>query len=139
MNPADSQQPILQASVVPYQRRNGQIAFSLINTRKGNWIFPKGIIDPGETVEETAAKEALEEAGIAGRIFLPPLGQYEYFKWDTTLNVTVLLMEVSRIDDAWEEDWRQRRWVSADEAEALIVRPELRALLHAAIARIEAG
>ena len=62
MNPADSQQPI-QASVIPFQRRNGQIEFCLITTRKRNWIFPKGIIDPGETMEQTAAKEALEEAG----------------------------------------------------------------------------
>jgi 8-oxo-dGTP pyrophosphatase MutT (NUDIX family) len=138
MIPAESRQPILQASVIPFQRRHGRIAFCLITTRKGNWIFPKGIIDPGETLEQAATKEALEEAGVGGNLCFPPVGQYEYYKWGTTLTVTVLLMEVSQVADAWEEDWRQRRWVSADEAKTLIVRPELRELLHTAIRRIEA-
>lgn len=139
MIPADSHQPIAQASVIPFQRRNGQTAFCLISTRKGNWIFPKGIIDPGETVQETATKEAAEEAGIGGVISDQPLGQYEYFKWGTTLTVTVFLMEVFQVDNAWEEDWRQRKWVSAAEARKLIVREELRELLNTAIARIEGG
>jgi 8-oxo-dGTP pyrophosphatase MutT (NUDIX family) len=137
MIPADLPPTIQQAGVVPFHRRSGRIEICLITTRKGNWIFPKGIIDPGETMEQAAAKEALEEAGIAGRIIDPPLGHYEYFKWGTTLNVTVLLMEVLSVEDAWEEDWRQRRWVSFGEAQKLVQRPELKGLLSTAIARIE--
>jgi phosphohistidine phosphatase len=139
MMPEVSPEPIFQASVIPFQRRNGQLEFCLITTRKGNWIFPKGIIDPGETIQQTAIKEALEEAGIRGRILDPPLGGYEYFKWGTTLSVTVLLMEVSDVEDTWEENWRQRRWFTVDQARALVLRLELKELLESAIARIERG
>jgi len=135
---AEPEPPIQQASVIPYQRRNGRFEFCLITTRKGNWIFPKGIIDPGETLEQAATKEAWEEAGIGGRILPPPLGQYEYYKWGTTLIVTVLLMEVSQVADTWEENWRERQWVPADKAKTLVLRPELVELLNKAITRIEA-
>ena len=138
MIPAEFHEPIRQASVVPFRRRNQRVEFCLITTRKGNWIFPKGIIDPGETLEQSAAKEALEEAGILGQITLP-LGQYEYFKWGTTITVTALLMEVYQVEDSWEEDWRQRRWVTVEEARKLVVRDELKELLETAIARIDRG
>ena len=58
-------QPIHQAAAVPYRLRNGSAEFCLITTiRKGLWGIPKGIIDPGETAEQTALKEAEEEASI---------------------------------------------------------------------------
>lgn len=130
--------PIEQASAVPYRFRDGQPEFCLItSTRSGKWGFPKGIIDPGETAEETAAKEAEEEAGLHGRIVGEPIGRYQYSKWSTTLRVTVYLMEVDGVDDDWEEaDLRQRVWRGAEAAQAAISRPALRRLLDAALERI---
>jgi phosphohistidine phosphatase len=130
--------PLLQAAVIPYRLRDGQPEFCLITSiRKGTWGFPKGIIDPGETASETALKEAEEEAGLHGRIVGEPLGQYQYYKWNTTLEVTVYLMEVTAADDDWEEaDLRSRAWHRADEARAAIHRDELRELLDVALQRI---
>jgi phosphohistidine phosphatase len=139
MIPADPETPILQASVIPFRRRNGRIEFCLITTRKGNWVFPKGIIDPGETADQTALKEAWEEAGLRGRLVGPPLGEYEYAKWGTTVAVTVLLMEVSAAEAAWEEDWRLRRWVTAAEAVNVVSRRELKTFLSVAMALLARG
>ena len=106
---------------------------------KGQWIFPKGIVDPGETIEETAIKEAEEEAGLAGQIVGEPLGHFDDTKWGANLHVTVLLMEVSDTQADWlEADCRQRRWVAYEEASGLVSRKQLRAMLETAYDRIQA-
>ena len=40
----------------------------LIRDRNGFWVFPKGHIDPGETPEEAAVREVLEETGVRARV-----------------------------------------------------------------------
>ena len=132
--------PLLQAAVIPYRYRDAQPEFCLITSiRKGRWGFPKGIIDPGETPEQTALKEAEEEAGLYGRIEGDPLGAYEYHKWGTVLAVTAFLMRVTRAADDWDEaGLRERVWLEVNEARRVIDRHELRNLLDAAVERIEA-
>jgi phosphohistidine phosphatase len=131
---------MLQAGAIPFRIVDDHIEFCLITNSRGNqWIFPKGIIDPGETPAETALKEAYEEAGLRGTIVGPPLGTYEYSKWDTSLQVTVLLMHVSAAEADWPEaNCRVRRWASRPEARKLITRATLRKLLDAAWDRLRA-
>jgi 8-oxo-dGTP pyrophosphatase MutT (NUDIX family) len=40
----------------------------LRRTPKGEWVFPKGWIDPGETPEQAAIREVREETGIRAEI-----------------------------------------------------------------------
>ena len=40
----------------------------LRRTILGEWVFPKGWIDPGETPEQAALREAREETGIQAQI-----------------------------------------------------------------------
>ena len=129
--------PISQASAIPYRLRDGRVEFCLITTiKRRRWAFPKGIIDAGETPEETALKEAFEEAGLHGRILGEPLGRYGYEKWGTTLTVTVMLMEVCRADQSWPEaELRQRRWATPAEALELLSDANLRRLFHDALDR----
>ena len=48
----------------------------------GTWALPKGLIDPGETGEATALREAEEETGTRGRS-LGKLGDVRYwYVWD---------------------------------------------------------
>jgi len=135
----DHVESIQQACAIPYRCRDGQPEFCLITSiRRGTWGFPKGIIDPGETPEDTALKEAEEEAGLHGRIVGKPLGRYEYRKWGTVLSVHVYLMQVTTADDDWDEaDLRERTWCPPDEARAAIHRQELRELLDAALVTID--
>jgi phosphohistidine phosphatase len=130
--------PLKQAAAIPYRCRNGKPEFCLITSvRRGNWGFPKGIIDPGETAAEAALKEALEEAGLHGEIEGTPLGRFEYEKWGQILPVTVFLMRVDQADDTWDEaKVRKRRWSRADEARELIERAEFRECFETALQRI---
>jgi 8-oxo-dGTP diphosphatase len=45
--------------------------------RYDDWSFPKGKRDPGETDEETALREVLEETGLACSL-VAPLGEVRY-------------------------------------------------------------
>jgi 8-oxo-dGTP pyrophosphatase MutT (NUDIX family) len=122
---------------VPYRHRSDQLEVCLITSMRGRWIFPKGIIDPGETYYETALKEALEEAGLHGRVMGAPLGVYNAWKFGRNNTVVVLLMEVERADEQWaESSVRQRRWVSPTEARILLSRASLQQSLDAAMMRI---
>ena len=131
-------EPIDQASAIPYRIRKGNLEFCLITSvKRGRWVFPKGIIDPGETYKETALKEAEEEAGLHGAIEGEPLGTYTYAKWGTTLNVTAALMNVSRADEQWDEsDVRKRRWETAEDARELLDQTALKELLDEAVRRL---
>lgn len=50
---------------VVFRKINGENRFLLIKNRRSNhWGFPKGHMEKGETREETAIREVLEETGI---------------------------------------------------------------------------
>ncbi len=106
-----------QSAVVPYRLVKGEIEILLITTRKGRWIIPKGIIEPGLSAAESAAKEALEEAGVVGQVDENELGKYSYEKWGGICQVRVFLLRVTKLLDTWEEQYfRQRKWLPLKEA-----------------------
>jgi 8-oxo-dGTP diphosphatase len=43
----------------------------LVHRPRGDWTFPKGKADPGETDEETALREVEEETGLRCRLGVP--------------------------------------------------------------------
>lgn len=51
----------------------------LVFFRRGSWDIPKGKIDPGETPEETAVREVMEETGLQNL----QLGDFLMFTWHT--------------------------------------------------------
>ncbi len=58
------------AGVIVFYRAGEQVEYLLLkHTRADFWSFPKGLIEVGEKLEETARREAEEEAGL-GNIFL---------------------------------------------------------------------
>ena len=139
--PDPSPETIPQACAIPFRQCGERIEFCIITSlKKKRWIFPKGIVDPGETVQETALKEALEEAGLRGRIIGTPLGTYQDAKWGATLKVTVLLMEVANCEQHWHEaDLRERRWVEASLLSEMISKKELTQFAENAVRRIAAS
>ena len=50
---------------IVFRRHSGNVEFLLIKNKKGgNWGFPKGHIEAGETEHDTAKREVLEETGL---------------------------------------------------------------------------
>jgi 8-oxo-dGTP pyrophosphatase MutT (NUDIX family) len=83
------------AAVSVRRPATGGVEFLLVRTRDGErWTFPKGGCEHGETLAEAAAREAVEEAGAAGRIGAQPIAEYRY--GDDI--VTAFLLEVERAD-----------------------------------------
>ncbi len=127
----------LQACAVAYRRRASRLEFCLITTSQGRWNWPKGLVDPGETSEESALREAYEEAGLQGRLVGPPLGTYPLNKFGRSFEVTSWLMEVQHCEAQWEEQaMRQRRWVTPQVARRLLSQPHLHVLLEQALQRL---
>jgi 8-oxo-dGTP pyrophosphatase MutT (NUDIX family) len=125
---------IQQAAAIAVRRSASDLQVCLIR-RKGSrsWGIPKGVVDQGDTREETALNEAWEEAGLTGRLIGDAIGTYKYKKWDKTLNVAVYIMEVLGQAATWEEaGFRERRWTSFDKAAARLARHPVKPLLRRA-------
>jgi len=71
--------------VIDVHRGTAQGAIIARRNRAGRveWCLPKGHIEDGETLEETAEREVAEETGIVGRV-ITGLGTIDY--WFATSN-----------------------------------------------------
>jgi phosphohistidine phosphatase len=128
-----------QSSVIPYRLRDGKPEILLIgSSQQKHWVVPKGIHEPGLTAQESAAREALEEAGIEGTVSASALGSYDYKKWGASCRVDVYAMEVTRIlpEEEWEERHRRREWVTPEAAAQRLRREMLAPLVHALATRL---
>ena len=130
-----------QAGVIPFRRQSGTTQFCLVTTwGGGKWTCPKGIVDPGDTVRGAALREAIEEAGLHGTLVGPPVGTFQQTKWGTEFTVEMYLMEVSQVDETWDEQSvRQRRWCTGSEALTLLRGRPVVDLFRTAIARLDHG
>lgn len=131
-----------QSAVIPYRLKNDELQLLLIGSSKRNhWVVPKGIHEPGLSAQESAAREACEEAGIMGRVGDDSLGSYSYQKWGAECVVQVYPMRVDMQlpEDEWDESHRGRKWLSIERAGELIRQQEMRPMIDSLAARISAG
>jgi phosphohistidine phosphatase len=121
-----------QSGVIAARREDGRTEVLLVTSRKGKrWVIPKGVVEPGLSSAESAAKEAWEEAGVRGELRPEPVGSYEYPKWDGRCTVEVFLLEVQSVAESWPEAHRSRRWAAPKEAAEAVREPALQDLLRA--------
>lgn len=113
----------IQSGVIPYRIHQGKLEILVVSTRSGKrMVVPKGIIEPGLSAQESAIKEATEEAGIIGTLHIKPLGNYEYPKWGGICQVLLFGMEVGSLlpEEIWQESQRSRQWMSYTQAKTCL-------------------
>src|SRR5690606_39497737 len=70
-----------QVAALPWRRGANGLEILLITSRETRrWVTPKGGRMAGRTDAEAAAQEALEQAGVTGRIVEAPYGTFRYLK-----------------------------------------------------------
>src|SRR6266508_2346778 len=110
-------QPVAAAAVIDDQQRVLMLWRHRFITGTWGWEIPTGIVDPGETSAQTAAREVEEETGSRHHLFWANGATYQVPQSDTT--------EADRIE-----------WVPLAEVRSLIDKgeladgPTLIALLH---------
>jgi len=88
----------------------------------GRWIIPKGWPIRRKAPHSSAAREALEEVGVVGRVGKAPIGTYFYKKRlaggaIVTCEVQVFPLEVVRQQKHWpEKGEREFHWFSPTRA-----------------------
>lgn len=69
---------VFAAGGVIWRRRSGRVEVVVVHRpHRQDWSLPKGKVDPGETVEETAQREVVEETGLTCSLD-QPLGAVSY-------------------------------------------------------------
>jgi 8-oxo-dGTP pyrophosphatase MutT (NUDIX family) len=111
-----------QSGALPYSIVDGRVVFLLVTSRRtGRWIFPKGSISSGMTPWDSAAKEALEEAGVVGEIASDVIGTYRNSDKGVLIDVDLYPLRVESQLDTWDEmDQRLRHWALLAETRRLL-------------------
>ncbi|PIL35732.1 hypothetical protein GSI_02462 [Ganoderma sinense ZZ0214-1] len=105
--------PRVVCCAIPIARSAGKVLVITSRKRPNHWVLPKGGWEPSDGVLEAAAsREALEEAGVRGKItrFVTTIpsasSTYHFYELD-----------VADLDTEWlESKERRREWVDYAEA-----------------------
>lgn len=127
---------VLQAAALPWRKSGKGIEIMLITSRgTGRWVLPKGWPEKGETLSESAVREAAEEAGIEGLAEDDKAGVYFYDKVLRNgvvrrCEVHVFPLRVRKLAKAWPElGQRERKWFPAEKAAKLVEEQDLAELI----------
>lgn len=118
-----------QFGAIPYRIIDGRVVFLMVTSRRSaNWVFPKGSVIPGLSPAQSAAQEALEEAGVRGVIAPEPIGQYMHPHNNPNeglVNVQLFPLLVTNQDDQWDEEpQRFRHWALLPQVRRLLASKE---------------
>jgi ADP-ribose pyrophosphatase YjhB (NUDIX family) len=97
------------------------------------WSLPKGHVEHGETLEQTAAREVAEETGIAGEV-LQPLGVVDYWfvadgrRIHKTVHHYLLRAVGGELSDS-DVEVTEVAWVPLSELDDRLVYPDERRLV----------
>jgi len=115
---------------------DGRHEFLLVTSKsdRERWIIPAGHIEEGESAEEAALREVVEEAGVSAKILFP-LGNFRY-KWyrnqqQIQIDTCLFLMEYEKTI-LENPEGRRVRFFSYPELQSLNVWEESREFLRKA-------
>jgi len=59
---------LYSAGIITYTIENENILYLLLHYESGHWDLPKGKIEPGETKQQAALRELMEETGLTAEL-----------------------------------------------------------------------
>jgi 8-oxo-dGTP pyrophosphatase MutT (NUDIX family)/phosphohistidine phosphatase SixA len=117
---------ILAAGAILWREEKGQLLVALIHrSRHNDWSWPKGKVDPGELLPETAVREIAEETGLAIKLGpllkivkykIPSGTPKEVFYW--AAKVTPAILAKSKFKPS--EEVAKVDWKTPEEARSLL-------------------
>jgi len=136
----------VSAGGVAFRRLGSEVQIAIVSVKSSlRWQLPKGIVDPGETMEVTALREVREEAGIETELIdLIETVQYWYQRVQYGQRIRYhkfvhffLLKYLSGDVANHDHEIAESRWVSLDEALGMLEFKSERAVVEKAKAMIE--
>ncbi len=127
---------------IVYRKFHGNIELLLIkNQNGGHWSFPKGHVEEGETEEQTAIREIMEETGIEVMLDTSFRRVITYApKKEITKDVIYFLAKAVTYDyTPQEEEIAQIKWVEINHAASILSYDNDRQLVVQAKDRIKAS
>jgi 8-oxo-dGTP pyrophosphatase MutT (NUDIX family) len=124
-------QPTHAGGIVYRQRVEPEILLVTARRSPHDWVYPKGHIEAGESPEETAVREVLEEAGVAARI-VRPIEDVEIDVAGERQRIRYFLMTAD--GQGTPGEGRRSCWVTVDEALGRLPYETSRAVLRKALA-----
>ena len=114
----------------------GQVRVMLMTSRETKrLVVPKGWPMKDHSDYSAAETEAMQEAGVVGRVHKKPIGSYDYWKrladHFVFCRVKVFLLEFERQLATWKErDQRQIDWFEIEDAADLVDEPGMSAIIR---------
>jgi 8-oxo-dGTP pyrophosphatase MutT (NUDIX family) len=118
-----------------FNDENGKRKYLLVRqVPSRNWGFAKGHVQPGETEDETALREVLEESGLSVKLLPHFRVETSYYspKYDTRNSVVLFLGEAETLDAKPGDDVDASVWLGFDAALAKLTFNNTRQLLKRA-------
>lgn len=124
----------LTGGAVMFTVKDGKRKYLIIKNESGHIGFPKGHVEYGETIEQTAAREVLEETGLSLDIFGSFRHEYTYTTKEGCIKTGVFFISeyVYRAPEIQREEILDDWLLSYDEAISKLNFPEDRELLEKA-------
>lgn len=90
------------AGGVVFRRVDGKVEIMMIQDAKNRWSIPKGKVEPGERLEQTAAREVEEETGLKCLRVMDRLGKvdFRYRSKDSLIMKTMHVFLIHAYEDS---------------------------------------
>jgi 8-oxo-dGTP pyrophosphatase MutT (NUDIX family) len=128
-----------QAGGIVFKRGRSKTSILLVRAKRdpSKWIFPKGHVEDGESLAETALRETHEEAGVVGEAIGPVAEPLEFDYRERRYRVQYFLIRL--ITETDETDGREKKWFSLEDALEHVSFDGARAILREARRLVEAS
>lgn len=134
------------AGGVVYRHKDGTTQILMIQDKLGRWSIPKGHVEEGESLEQTAEREIGEETGLTQLRVIEKLDKLHFFyrKDGKLIFMTTFVFLIEALGDTdavipeSSEGIADAKWFDADKAVELIEYKETRKLFTLGLSKISA-